>query len=203
MTWRGIVGKSFTPDEFEQYLHTLDFGPWRPKFVVVHNTFLPTLEQYDEWKTRRPPFPDEQWMKNLVSYYRDQQGWSAGPHLIVTDEKILAFTPLTVPGTHTPSWNAISWGVETVGDFDEERFEDRERDNLVATLASLHSLMGWDPADYKLGVRGLHFHKEDKRTTHKNCPGKKMKKPALVKAVADKMKAMNSGEHLSDRPAEV
>jgi hypothetical protein len=46
----------------------------------------------------------------------------------------------------------------------------------------------------------LHFHKEDKATAHKKCPGKKMVKTALGNAVADKMAAMNSGEHLPDRP---
>jgi hypothetical protein len=60
--------------------------------------------------------------------------------------------------------------------------------------------MGMDPKDYKLGKSGLHFHKEDKNTTHKKCPGKRMVKTALVKAVVDKMAAMNSGDHLPDRP---
>ncbi len=200
MTWRGIVGKGFTADEFEQYVHTLQFGHWQPDFVVVHNTSSPTLAQYRAWKERHPPITGEQWMKNLVRYYRDQQHWSAGPHLFVADDKIWAFTPLTLPGTHTPSWNAISWGVETVGDFETEPFEGGVRDNLVAALASLHALMGRNPKDFKLGMRGLHFHKEDKATTHKKCPGKKMVKPTLAKAIVDKMTAMNSGEHLPDRP---
>ena len=142
-------------------------------------------------------------MKNLVSYYRDEQHWSAGPHLFVADDEILAFTPLTVPGTHTPSWNSMSWGVETVGNFDAEAFEGSVRENLIATLASLHALMGWDPANYVRGSSGLHFHKEDKATTYKDCPGKNMKKPALIKAVADKIKEMNSGDHLPDRPTGV
>ncbi|MEA2838883.1 MAG: hypothetical protein QOF41_213 [Methylobacteriaceae bacterium] len=203
MAWRGTVGRGFSAEEFEAYIHTLTFGAWRPKFAVVHNTSAPSLAQYRAWKQRHPPITGEQWMHNLVGYYRDEQGWSAGPHLFVADDKIWAFTPLTVPGTHTPSWNPISWGVETVGEFDKEPFDGGVRDNLVSALASLHSLMGWSPKDYKIGVRGLHFHKEDKGTTHKHCPGKNMVKTNLVNAVAEKILAMNSGEHLADRPAGV
>jgi hypothetical protein len=200
MTWRGTVGRGFSAQEFETYIHTLTFAAWRPKFVVVHNTSAPTLAQYRAWKQRHPPITGERWMSNLVAYYRDQQHWSAGPHLFVADDKIWAFTPLTAQGTHTPSWNAVSWGVETVGEFDNEPFEGSVRDNLESALASLHSLMGWDPSDYRLGVRGLHFHREDPGTTHRHCPGANMVKDALVSAVADRMRNMHPGEHLTDRP---
>ena len=47
--WRGIVGKSFTPDEFEKYVAILKFGVWRPRFVVVPapvGVFVPVLPAY-------------------------------------------------------------------------------------------------------------------------------------------------------------
>ncbi len=50
-----------------------------------------------------------------------------------------------------------------VGEFDEESFDDRVRNNTVAALASLHAKLGLDP-------QGLRFHKEDVNTTHKDCP---------------------------------
>ena len=193
MTWRGIIGKSFKPDEFEKYVASLKFNLWRPRFIVVHNTSAPDLKTYANWQTRKVPVTDEQWAKNLVGYYRDQQKWSAGPHLFVTPKSILAFTPLTGPGTHSPAWNSISWGVETVGEFQTESFTGPIKDNLVAALAILHAAAGLQPIPYERGVRGLHFHKEDPKTTHKTCPGKNMVKADLVKAVQAEIERRHPG----------
>lgn len=181
--WRGIVGKSFTPDAFEAYVAMLKFNLWRPRFIVVHNTSAPDLKKWAEWQARKPPIDGSRWAQNLVGYYRDEQKWSAGPHLFVTPDGILAFSPLTGPGTHSPAWNSISWGVETVGEFDREPFVGAVKNNLVAALAILHAAAGLQPLPYTLGTRGLHFHKEDPITTHKSCPGKNMIKHDLISAV--------------------
>lgn len=195
MTWRGIVGRSFTPDAFEKYVATLKFNLWRPRFCVVHNTSAPDLKTWQGWQARKPAITDEKWAQNLVGYYRDQQGWSAGPHLFITPGGILAFSPLTGPGTHSPSWNSISWGIETVGEFEREPFTGAVKDNLIAALAILHKAAGLSPLPYELGARGLHFHKEDKGTTHKTCPGRNMVKADLVKAVQAKILALSGGDH--------
>lgn len=198
MTWRGIVGKAFpTIDSFAAYVDTVQFNLWRPRFVVVHNTSAPDLKTYANWQTRKPaPVTDEQWMLNLQGYYRDQMGWSAGPHLFVTPKSICAFTPLNVPGTHTPSWNSISWGVETVGEFETETFAGSpSQTNLIGGLGVLHMKAGLTVLPYVCGQRGLHFHKEDRNTTHKTCPGKNMVKTDLVAAVQKWIDARNAGEH--------
>jgi len=183
MTWRGVVGKSFSPDEFEGYLENLKFGLWRPRFVVVHNTSEPDLKTWNDWQIRARPVTDEQWAQNLVGFYRDQKHWNAGPHLFVTPRGILVFSPLTGPGTHSPSWNSVSWGVETVGEFEREPFNGSIKTNLIAALAILHAAAGLQLEPYSRGIRGLHFHKEDPKTTHKSCPGKNMVKMDLIRAV--------------------
>ena len=193
MTWRGIVGRSFTPAEFEQHVASLKFGLWRPKFIVVHNTSAPDLATWRGWQERKPPLKDERWALNLVGYYRDQQKWSGGPHLFVTPAGILAFTPLTGPGVHSPAWNSISWGVETVGEFEREPFEGPVKDNLVAALAILHAAAGLSPLPYLVGHHGLHFHKEDPVTTHKACPGRHMVKDELVAAVVAEIQRRHPG----------
>lgn len=195
MTWRGIVGRSFTPAEFEDYVQSLKFGAWRPRFIVVHNTSAPDTKTWQGWQTRKPPISDEQWARNLEGYYRDEQGWSTGPHLFVTPGGILAFSPLTGPGTHSPSWNSISWGVETVGEFDRDAFTGPVKDNLISALATLHLAAGLSPAPYERGVRGLHFHKEDPKTTHKSCPGRNMVKTDVVARVQARMAKMSAGDH--------
>ncbi|HLJ86462.1 MAG TPA: peptidoglycan recognition family protein [Candidatus Angelobacter sp.] len=179
--WKGIVGKSFTPKEFAKYVTTVELNTWRPQFVVLHNTATPKLS---EWHT----IPGPQRIKGLEKFYRDTQKWSAGPHLFVADDLIWAFTPLNTSGIHAPSWNAISWGVELVGDYSVEKLSDGSRENLIASLATLHSLAGLDP-------HGLRLHKEDPKTTHKGCPGKNIGKATVIQWVAERMAHNHPGEH--------
>jgi hypothetical protein len=127
-------------------------------------------------------------MANLQDFYKNQQHWSAGPHLFVADDLIWVFTPLNTPGVHSPSWNAIAWGVEMVGDYDVEPFGPQVRQNAVSAIVSMYSALGKDPAT-------LHFHKEDPKTTHKNCPGANVSKSDMIQAIADHMASMNPGEH--------
>ena len=193
MTWKGIVGQLFTPPAFQAYVASLDLSAWRPQFIVVHNTGAPDLATWQGWQQRTPPIDDERWARNLEGYYRDQQKWSGGPHLFVTPSGILAFTPLTGPGVHSPAWNSISWGVETVGDYDSDTFADPVRWHLISALATLHMAAGLSPEPYLLGSHGLHFHKEDPVTTHKHCPGKNMVKAELVAAVASVIARRQAG----------
>ena len=179
--WKGIIGRGFRSQEFIDYMSTLIFSDWRPQFVVVHNTAAPKLSQ---WHST----PGEQRMKNLEDYYKNKQKWSAGPHLFIADDLIWVFTALTTSGVHSPSWNAISWGVEMVGDFDTEPFNPGVRENTVDALATLHALRGLDPVT-------IRFHKEDPKTTHKNCPGKHVDKADLVQRVQERMASRAGGEH--------
>ncbi|MCK1543267.1 N-acetylmuramoyl-L-alanine amidase [Bradyrhizobium sp. 179] len=193
MAWRPIVGRGFTAAEFKNYVAGLQLSGWRPSFVVVHNTSAPSAALYRQWQAR-PGWTGEQWLRNLESYYKGM-GWQAGPHLFVASDKIWAFSPLTMPGTHSPAWNSRTWGVETIGEFESEPFSGGVRDNLISVLATLHSFAGLNPSDYSKGVRGLHFHKEDPVTTHKTCPGRNMVKADLVAAVEVAMQADNGGGH--------
>jgi N-acetylmuramoyl-L-alanine amidase len=183
-SWKGIVGRGFTAEQFKDYVGTLSFSDWRPQFVVLHNTSEPRLSQ---WHSTA----GEIRMRNLEDYYKGQ-GWSAGPHLFVADDLIWVFTPLTTSGVHSPSWNGISWGVEMVGEYEEEPFSPDVRDNTVNALATLHAWRGIDP-------QTLHFHKEDPKTTHKECPGKNVNKADMIQRVQEQMAGSDQGEHLPDR----
>ncbi len=181
MAWKGIVGRRFSPDEFDDYVKQLTFSAWRPQFVVVHNTGVPSLAQ-------RPNGFTQQHIHNLELFYRDQQKWSAGPHCFVDQNGIWVFTPLTVPGVHSPSWNSLSWGVETLGDYMKDEFIDPIHANLVACLATLHATMGLD-------IHSVRFHKEDIKTTHRDCPGVRIDKSSLVEDVNNLIVTRASGEH--------
>lgn len=181
MAWAGIVNRSFTADSVGAYLHSLP-RPSFVRFIVVHNTGAPSLATYRGYVNRKNPISDAQWLRNLEGFYRDKQGWKAGPHWFVTPNKagLLAFTPSTVPGTHSPSWNSQSLGVEMVGDYQSELFDPGVRRNVIALLAEMHLWLRLDPST-------IRFHREDTATTHKDCPGKNVNKAQLIADVRAKM----------------
>lgn len=184
-TWKGIIAKTFNQEQFEQYLRSLSWPTWRPQFIVLHNTAIPTLAQ-------RPQGLTIQHIRDLEIYYRDTQHWSAGPHLFIDDRQIWVFSPLTGPGVHSPSWNSISWGIEMVGDYNTEDFNTGRgllvRQNAVAAIASLSTIIG-------LQADSLHLHHEDPKTTHKGCPGKNVVKSQIIAEVQALIEQRHSGDH--------
>ena len=184
MAWKGIVAKSFAPDTFESYCHMLHWITWRPSFIVLHNTAAPNLAQ-------RPTGLTEQHIRNLESFYRDTQKWSAGPHLFIDDKQIWVFTALTVSGVHSPSWNKIALGVEMLGDYESESFSHGRglavRRNAVSAMATISAVLGLDP-------QGMRLHWEDPLTTHK-CPGKYVLKDEVIAEVAELTAQRHGGEH--------
>lgn len=182
--WKGIVGKSFSPAEFDTYCHGLQWVAWRPSFIVLHNTAIPTLAQCPNGLTL-------QHIHNLETFYRDTQGWRAGPHLFVDDLQIWVFTPLTVSGTHSPSWNKLALGLEMLGDYSKEAFDSGRglavRKNAVAAMATLCAVLGLDPHSMKL-------HREDPLTTHA-CPGQNVRKLEVIQEVGDLIISRHAGEH--------
>jgi hypothetical protein len=178
--WKDIVGQGFTKEAFGSYVEGLSFTLWRPSFIVLHNTAVPTYAQWHD-------VPGAQRMQNLQSYYRDTQHWSAGPHLFIADDLIWVFTPLTTPGVHSPSWNSISWGVELVGDYSKEVMDPNLLTNAISALATLHGAIGLDPNTLKL-------HREDPLTTH-ICPGNEILKSAFIAQITAKLTSNFPGEH--------
>jgi hypothetical protein len=182
--WKGIVAESFGQEAFDTYCHGLRWDAWRPQFLTLHNTGVPSLPQ-------RPNGFNQAHMRSLEAYYRDEQKWSAGPHLFVDDHAIWVFTPLTVSGVHSPSWNKIALGVEMLGNYEDESFDSgrgrQVRSNAVAALATLSAILGLDPHTMRL-------HREDSATTHA-CPGKNVRKLEVIQEVEDLMRARHGGDH--------
>ena len=199
-----FVGKCFaTPKEFLDYLDGIKFGAWRPRYVTMHHTGGPSLAT---WRTyahgaRKEPITDENWMRNLAGYYGNERGWSAGPHFFFTPDH---FCVLSLPdrrGVHAVSFNAESWGVECVGDFDSEPFTADLASRYAQGFACLHLALGITPGPYVYRQRGLHFHRDDP-TTRKTCPGRKVGKEAMIELIGARMAAMTgSAAHDDDEPA--
>lgn len=189
-----IVGKCFgTARELLAYLEGVQFGAWRPRYVVMHHTGAPDLATWRGWQTRARPVTDEQWMQNLKGYY-ESLGWSRAPQFFFTPSHFCVLSLPTVRGTHAVSFNANSWGVECVGDFDREPFDGAVRDRYVEGLAALHIAAGLQIVPFENSVRGLHFHRDDPQT-RKTCPGKNVNKIALVAYVQNKIDELTGGDH--------
>ena len=177
-TWKGIVGKQFTPEEFRRYVAGLNWGSWRPSFIVLHHTAEPSLAQ-------RPGGFNAASMSGLTRYYRDELGWSAGPHLFVDDQPagIWVFTPLTTPGVHAKSFNGRSLGLEMLGNYDVEDFDTGRgalvRDNAVAAIAILSNALGVDPDS-------MMCHR-DEPSTSKTCPGNNVDRLAFIRLVKERL----------------
>lgn len=188
--WKPIVGLSFDATSFDVYAKALVWTSWRPSFLVVHNTAIPNLAQ-------RPKGFTKQHIQNLVGYYRDTQGWSAGPHLFIDDHQIWVFTPLTTTGRHSPSFNPYAIGIEMLGDYQTDAFTSgrgaKVRENTICALASLSGALGLHPDSIKL-------HKEDPATTHKGCPGKNVSKAAIIADVKQKLANHYLAEHVPADP---
>lgn len=171
MTWRGIEGKAHTLAEFEARLAKLNFSTFqfKPSFCVLHNTGIPTFKAWHS-------VPGEKRMAALERYYRDEKGWSAGPHLFIADDLIWTFTPLWLQGTHAPSWNPVAWGAEMVGDYDSEALNRGVYANMIGALTAMHRLGGMSPTTLRL-------HKEDPQTKHYGCPGKNVDKANVIASI--------------------
>jgi hypothetical protein len=177
--WKGIIAQNFTPEQFRQCVAGLTFDEWVPTFITLHHTAEPCLAD-------RPNGFNTGSMVGLQKYYRDEMGWSAGPHLFVDDQPagIWVFTPLTTPGVHAKSFNSHSLGLEMLGNYDTEDFDSGRglvvQQNAVAAIAILSKALGIDPET-------MMFHRDEPSTT-KTCPGGNVDKAAFIAAVQGAMK---------------
>ncbi len=179
------------------YLETIKFGSWRPRFITLHHTGSPTLKNWNGWQGRTS---DEQWMKNLARYYGVDLGWSSGPQFFFTPKNYCVLSLPDRRGVHAAAFNAASWGVEAVGNFDVEPFDGVMKERVIEGLACLHLAMGFTP-DFTKNVRGLHFHRDDPNTS-KTCPGTKVLRDPLIWDIKAKMAEVSGGDDPDERVVE-
>lgn len=164
MVWGGIVGQRVTPATIYEVVNKEKWSTWKPDFIVLHNTAVPSLAQ-------RPDGFKQAHIEALAEYYRGK-GWPSGPHFFVDDKAIWLFSPMTKPGTHSPSWNRVSIGIEMLGDYAKEEFTTGRgalvRANTIKLMSALNTALGFTPDAFK-------FHVSDPKTDH-DCPGIKARK---------------------------
>lgn len=172
-----FVGQRFHPEGFADYLRGVSFSGFTPEFATLHHTASPSLAM-------RPSGLSDQHLRNLLSYYQGL-GWSGAPHLFVDDrpDGIIVFQRMDRRGVHAVSFNARSWGVEMLGDYDSEPFHTGRgaavRDNTMRALAAMCKRLG-------VSAETIRFHRDDPKTS-KSCPGRLVSKADVVQRVAQAM----------------
>ena len=165
-----LVGRVWTPEGFAIYLDSLGSLDWATS-VTIHHTGAPNLKQ-------RPKGWTLQHMVNLRSFYRDQLGWSRGPHLFTDEDQIFGMSSLKSRGVHAKSFNRTSFGIEALGEYDSEDPKSGRGLEVMKTTAIAARLLlakiGKTP-----NTRTIKFHRDDPKTS-KTCPGKKVDKAWFI-----------------------
>ena len=108
----------------------------------------------------------------MRGYYRDELGWSAGPHLFVDEDQLFGMTPFDARGVHAVAFNSNSIGIEVLGDYDsEDPKSGRGLQCWENAFAAGAAVLDW----LKLPANAdtIKFHCEDP-STKKTCPGSKV-----------------------------
>jgi hypothetical protein len=172
--WPHFDGKAYTREEFAAHIEALTWTDWDVEGITLHNTAAPTLAQWAE----SGPSHDAR-IRNLQSYYENELGWHAGPHLFISRTRINGFANILLPGVHSRCFNSTHIGIECVGDYTAEAWDSGDgalvRDNAVFAMAVIYRKLGLDPDD-------LTFHKECTRDNH-DCPGHSVHKDDVITRV--------------------
>jgi len=194
--WPHFDGKPYTREELATHIDACDFSAWmrkdgshgKPAFITLHNTSSPTIHLWLSWS----PEKRQQYILNMQPYY-EKMGWRGGPHFFVPPQNDICafgFNNLMAAGTHASCFNNVSIGIEMVGEFDQEAFDQGPgalvADNAIYLMALLHNKIGITPAPYVYKQRGLHFHVECRADNH-DCPGHFVRKPDVVARLTSKM----------------
>jgi len=160
----GNVGRVWSRSQFPAAIATMPKPSW-VKGITLHHTSAPSL-------ATRPHGLTAQHIDNIRDFYRDELGWSGGPHLFVDDDQIWGMNEFSVPGVHAVSFNRTHLGIEVLGDYDsEDPLSGRGFECWMTALSATRSLLDW----LGLPVSSVNFHRDDPKTK-KSCPGKKVTK---------------------------
>ena len=155
-----MIGRRLSIPEWLSYVASYDFGPIAPSRLVLHHTFVPTVEQ---WAGLRS-------MQGMQRFYGGK-GWTAAPHVYAAPDGIWLFTPMKDVGIHAGTGNSgvsngkfwYSIGLEMVGNYDGVRPGGAVWENAKAVIGGLSKRLGIVPRAL------ISFHRD--YTNQKSCPG--------------------------------
>lgn len=159
-----IINRRLDLHEFRDYVATYDFGPQLPDKLVIHHTWRPTKEGWGGSHS----------IEGLKRYY-EGKGWPAGPHIFVAEDGIWLFSPMNKDGIHAAELNIRSIGIEVVGDYDQEKWSGKTKENALGVIKVLMGRLSVDK-------QHLFFHRD---VSNKTCPGAAITKEWLFGELDD------------------
>ena len=153
-----IINRCLSLREFGDYVAVYNFGPQLANKLVIHHTWRPTKE---DWKGARS-------IDGMKAYY-EKKKWSAGPHLFVAEDGVWLFSPMCLDGIHAGTLNHRSIGIEVVGDYDNEIWSGKTKENALGAIKILMNQLG-------ISNQNIFFHRD---VSPKTCPGKTITKEWL------------------------
>ncbi len=148
--------------------------------IVLHHTQIPDLAM-------RPRGLTIQHIITIADYYRrpvqsDGLGWSSGPHFFLDEDQAFGMCDVQCRGVHAKGFNAVSLGIEVLGNYDVE--DPRGGRGLrcwrnAAAVAGV--LLDW--LGLAASAETVLFHRDDP-ATDKQCPGKRVDKDWVLRLIA-------------------
>ena len=181
------VGSVYDIPLLRQHLSTVSLR-WAKRGVCIHHTAYPDLAM-------RPKGLTVQHIRNMEDGYRNDRGWSSGPHLYVDEDQIFGMSPMDARGVHAVSFNKDTIGIEMLGDYDVNDSPEVGRgaevvDLTVQAVATILEAMGLEASP-----ETIHFHRDDPNTS-KTCPGLKIEKSWFI----SKVRECQNSDDRKDRP---
>ena len=159
-----IINRRLNLHEFRDYVASYNFGSQPADKLVIHHTWRPTKEGWGGSHS----------IQGLKRYY-EGKGWPAGPHLFIAEDGIWLFSPMRQDGIHASELNHRSIGIEVVGDYDNEKWSGKTKENTLGAIKILMNKLGIDK-------QGLRFHRD---VSTKSCPGTAITKEWLFGELDD------------------
>lgn len=169
------VGSVYDIPLLRERLNLVSLG-WAKRGVCIHHTAFPDLKM-------RPKGLTVQHIRNMAYGYKNNLGWSSGPHLYVDEDQIFGMSPMNKRGVHAVGFNKDTVGIEMLGNYNEEDPEDRRGEQVIdltaQAVAVILRAMSMEPSPDT-----VHFHREDPHTS-KRCPGTLIEKGEFIAKVRE------------------
>lgn len=177
MAWKGGFKEVVDRAKFIEHVDGLKVPSW-VKGLTLHHTAAPYVD---------PPVPELQRLKNLENYYKNEKGWSGGPHMYVWPKLIGLGTPLTQKTVHSVAFNSGYWSLEMEGFYDKNRDHyTSEKGQQVIDGAAFAFAVLLRKANLEANNTTIKFHREDPKA-HKTCPGSAIDKAEFIARVKNYM----------------
>lgn len=129
--------------------------------VTAHHTWKPTVAG---WMMNTGAAN----LKGLIRTWRDDNGWTTGPNMVIAPEGIYLASGIDGPGIHAGVCNGNGVGIEIVGNYDNTYWQEPIRSFVFGAFVALSRALGNTQQDV-IEKKRVNGHREC--LPNKSCPG--------------------------------